>query len=111
MSDHITSLHQKQCLPCQGGVPPISKAERERLIVELDGWQIVEDHHLYKSYKFKNFKEAFDFVSKVSLVAEEENHHPDIELGWGYVRIKIYTHKIDDLVEADFVLAAKIDRL
>lgn len=111
MSDHTTFLHQKQCLPCQGGVPPISKAERERLILELDGWQIIDDHHLYKSYTFKNFKEAFDFVSKVSLVAEEENHHPDIDFGWGYVRIKIYTHKIDNLVEADFVLAAKIDRL
>jgi 4a-hydroxytetrahydrobiopterin dehydratase len=111
MTDNKSALHQKPCLPCQGGIPPIADSERERLIKELDNWIIVDNHHLFKEYSFKNYNDAFSFVSKVCLVADEENHHPDVEFGWGYARIKIFTHKIDNLVEADFILAAKIDRI
>ena len=111
MTISTNSLQEKKCIPCQGGVPPISKIDRENLLNELQNWQIVDDHHLYKAYKFKNYKDAFSFVSQISLVAEEENHHPDIELGWGYVNLKIYTHKIDNLTESDFIFAAKVDAI
>ena len=63
------------------------------------------------SYKFKNFKESQNFVSKISDIAEDENHHPDITFGWGYCKIKIFTHAIEGLAESDFILAAKIDQI
>ena len=64
-----------------------------------------------KNFKFKNFKESQNFVNKVSVIAEEENHHPDISFGWGYCDVKIFTHAIKGLAESDFILAAKIDKI
>ena len=61
--------------------------------------------------KYKNFKESQNFVNKVGNIAEEENHHPDITFGWGYCKIKIFTHAIKGLAESDFILAAKIDKI
>jgi len=78
---------------------------------QLDGWQSINEHHLQKSYEFKNFRETLDFVNRVGELAEEQGHHPDICFGWGKADVKIWTHKIDGLTESDFVLAAKIDRL
>lgn len=79
------------------------------LLGQLEGWEAVEEHHLEKEYKFANFAGALDFVNRVGAVAEAEGHHPDINFGWGYARIRIYTHAIDGLSESDFILAAKID--
>ena len=107
----MSELAQKTCLPCQGGVPPIGQEERIKLLAELDNWEIVDDHHLSKSFDFPNFKTALAFTNAVGEIAEEENHHPDIHLAWGKVRVDIWTHKIDNLVEADFILAAKIDKI
>ena len=67
--------------------------------------------YLIKDFNFKNFKQSQIFVNQVGKIAEEENHHPDIYFGWGYCRIKIYTHAIKGLAESDFVLAAKIDNI
>ena len=64
-----------------------------------------------KDFKFKNFKESQNFVSKISDIAEDANHHPDITFGWGYCKIKIFTHAIEGLAESDFILAAKIDQI
>ena len=64
-----------------------------------------------KDFKFKNFKESQNFVSKIGDIAEDENHHPDITFGWGYCKIKIFTHAIEGLAESDFILAAKIDQI
>ena len=66
---------------------------------------------MLKDFKFKNFKESQNFVSKISDIAEDENHHPDITFGWGYCKIKIFTHAIEGLAESDFILAAKIDQI
>jgi 4a-hydroxytetrahydrobiopterin dehydratase len=103
------SLAGKHCVPCHGGVPRLKGEETEPLLAQLEGWRIVEEHHLSKEYKFKNFADALDFVNRVGRVAESEGHHPDIEFGWGYARLKIYTHAIDGLSESDFILAARID--
>jgi len=107
----MSNLSNQKCIPCQGGMPPIAEEKREQLLLELNEWEIIDKHHLSKSYQLKNFKEALDLVNKISTTAEVENHHPDIEFGWGYVRVKIYTHKIENLTESDFVLAAKIDKI
>lgn len=74
-------------------------------------WKVVDDHHLERSFKFKNFKEALEFTNAVAKIAEQEQHHPDIYLAWGKVKITLWTHKINGLSENDFILAAKIDKL
>jgi 4a-hydroxytetrahydrobiopterin dehydratase len=103
-------LASMECVPCRGGVRPLSRGEIEPYLADLgNGWQVVEDHHLEKEYRFKNFREALAFTNRVGELAEDVGHHPDIELAWGRVKLTIYTHKIGGLHEADFVFGAKAD--
>jgi len=104
-------LAELQCVPCRGGVPPLQGPKIEELLGQLDGWQVVNEHHLQKTYRFKDFGESLQFVNKTGELAESQGHHPDICFGWGKAEVTIWTHKIDGLTESDFVLAAKIDRL
>jgi 4a-hydroxytetrahydrobiopterin dehydratase len=78
---------------------------------QVDGWDIVQEHHITRAFTFPDFQKALDFVNKVGALAEEQGHHPDIYLTWGKAEIKIWTHKIDGLTESDFILAAKIDQI
>jgi 4a-hydroxytetrahydrobiopterin dehydratase len=107
----MTELASKTCVPCRGDVPPLKGVELEELSRQVPGWEVVDEHHLRREFRFKNFREALDFVNRVGELAEEQAHHPDIELGWGRVGIVIFTHKIDGLTESDFILAAKVDHL
>ena len=107
----MPELADRECVPCRGGVPPMESEQIREFSAQLSGWQTINDHHLQKAYTFKNFREALDFVDRISELAEEQGHHPDICFGWGKADITIWTHKIDGLTESDFVLAAKIDRL
>jgi 4a-hydroxytetrahydrobiopterin dehydratase len=107
----MSNLANKSCVPCRGDVPPLGGDELAELSRQLPGWEVVEGHHLKKEFRFRNFREALDFVNRVGDLAEEQAHHPDIDFGWGRVEITIFTHKIDGLTESDFVLAAKVDRL
>ena len=102
-------LASKHCVPCHGGVPRLEGEETRRLLAQLQGWRVVDEQHLSKEYAFPNFAAALAFVNRAGVVAEAEGHHPDIEFGWGYARLKIYTHAIDGLSESDFILAARID--
>ena len=81
----------------------------------VDGWTVNQDkidgYHLIKDFKFKNFVESQNFVNKVGEIAEQEGHHPDLWFGWGYAKVKIFTHAIKGLAESDFILAAKIDKI
>jgi 4a-hydroxytetrahydrobiopterin dehydratase len=105
-----SELSKKQCVPCQGGVPPLKGSELCQFANQLDGgWRVVEQHHLDKEYRFRNFREALDFTNRLGEIAETEGHHPDILLSWGKVHVTIFTHKVDGLTESDFVLAAKYD--
>ena len=106
----MAALADRQCVPCKGGVPPLSGEEIAPLRAQLDGWNVVDNHHLEKRYKLKNFASALELVNRIGAIAEEQNHHPDIFLAWGRVEIKIWTHKINGLTESDFVFAAKCDR-
>ncbi len=105
------SLSKKECVPCKGGVPPLNGDELEQLEKQVDGWEVIEKHHIMKTFKFSNFVKALAFVNKVGEIAEEQGHHPDIFLTWGKARIEICTHKINGLTESDFILAAKIDEI
>ena len=108
----MSSLASKRCVPCRGGVPPLKGAELTRLKEELGGdWQVVNEHHLEKEYRFDDFRQALDFTVRVGEMAEEQDHHPDIYLAWGKVKLTLWTHKIDGLTESDFVFAAKADTL
>ncbi len=107
----MSELASRQCVPCRGGVPPLNGEEIAKLSPQLQGWDVINEHHLNKSYKFSNFVEAQSFVDRVGQLAEEQGHHPDICFGWGRAEISIWTHKIDGLTESDFILAAKIDKL
>jgi 4a-hydroxytetrahydrobiopterin dehydratase len=105
------SLADKKCVPCSGGVPRLTAEEIAPLAAQLKDWDVVDNHHLHKHYKFPDFKTALDFVNRVGAVAEEEGHHPDINFTWGKADLTIYTHAIDGLSESDFILAAKIDKI
>jgi 4a-hydroxytetrahydrobiopterin dehydratase len=105
----MTNLADRSCVPCRGGVPPLTPDEIAPLLAQLDGWTCVEAHHLEKRYALPDFAAALDLVNRIGRVAEEQDHHPDLALGWGRVEVKIWTHKIDGLTESDFVFAAKCD--
>ena len=111
----MKDLHQKNCIPCRGGVIPFDISEIHKYLKKVDGWDIRksknETYFLEKSFKFKNFYDSQKFINEVGNIAETENHHPDIIFGWGYAKIKIFTHKIKGLVESDFILAAKINKI
>ncbi|MDB6017004.1 MAG: pterin-4-alpha-carbinolamine dehydratase [Pedosphaera sp.] len=108
----MNDLAQMECVPCQGGMAPLQGNELAQLAGQLrEGWQVVDEHHLERDYEFKNFREALDFTNRVGALAEQVNHHPDIYLAWGKVKLTLWTHTIDGLTESDFVFAAKVDRL
>jgi 4a-hydroxytetrahydrobiopterin dehydratase len=107
----MCELAAKKCVPCQGGVPALTRAEFSPLLNQLRGWEVIDDHHLRKSLSFPDFRSALAFVNRVGELAENEGHHPDLYLSWGKVGTEIWTHKVDGLTESDFILAAKIDRL
>jgi len=107
----MSELSDKKCISCEIGTPPLKGDELRKFHEQLDNWEVIEEHHLEKEFKFKDFKEALEFTNKVGEIAEEENHHPDIFLAWGKVKLTLFTHKIDGLSESDFVFAAKVDEL
>lgn len=107
----MAELAELQCVPCRGGVPPLQTPEIEKLLAQLDRWQVVNEHHLQKTYGFDDFRASLEFVNRIGELAEQQGHHPDICFGWGKADVTIWTHKIDGLTESDFVLAAKIDKL
>jgi 4a-hydroxytetrahydrobiopterin dehydratase len=107
----MSDLAERECVPCRGGVPPLEGDQIQTLLGQLSGWEVVNEHHLRKSYQFGNFRESLHFVNRIGELAENQGHHPDICFGWGKAEITIWTHKIDGLTESDFVLAAKIDKL
>ena len=112
MSQEPCALSKRDCKPCQSDVPPLKGENLQILHDQLNNnWQVVNEHHLEKEYSFKNFVDALAITNKVGALAEEVFHHPDIFLTGGRVKISIWTHKINGLHEADFILAAKLDNL
>jgi len=111
----MEKLHQKKCVACDGNTIPFDTSEIHKYLKKIDGWDVKsnekKNYCLEKNFRFKNFIDSQKFINKVSLISELEGHHPDINFGWGYAKIKIFTHAIKGLAESDFILAAKIDQL
>tara|TARA_B100000900_G_scaffold406961_1_gene418861 strand:+ start:569 stop:907 length:339 start_codon:yes stop_codon:yes gene_type:complete len=111
----MEELYKKKCVACDGDIPPFDKSEIHKYLKKVDGWDVKSNkdksYYLIKNFKFNNFEESLNFTNKVGEIADQENHHPDISFGWGYCKIKIFTHAIKGLAESDFILAAKIDKI
>ncbi len=107
------NLLDQKCMPCEGGVDPMTKQDAEAMLsFHVKDWTLTEDaKSISKKFEFKNFKEALVFVNKVGEIAESEGHHPDIELGWGKVKITLTTHAIGGLSQNDFIVAAKVNNI
>lgn len=106
-------LSKKNCIPCSGGIPPLPLDEIQKLKKELHkSWKLTHDNtRLLREFKFDDFKKAMDFSVLVGEMAEKEWHHPEIHLGYGHADIEIWTHKINGLVESDFIFASKVDKI
>ena len=109
----MSDLTQKKCVPCEGGVAPLSREQAQAMMKQLGReWTLADDAKSIRSeWKFRNFYHTMSFVNAVAHVANAEDHHPDLEVGWGYCRVKFNTHAIGGLSENDFICAAKIDAL
>ncbi len=103
-------LKDQSCVPCRGGVPPLSESQARALLKEVPDWTL-QENKIVREFQFKDFRHAMAFVNAVADLAEQEGHHPDFEIRWNNVRLTLYTHAIGGLHENDFVLAAKIDAL
>ena len=108
----VCPLADGKCVPCQGGTPPLKGEALRQLASQINSaWEVIDEHHLARTFKFRNFIEALAFVNKLGALAEEQGHHPEIYFTWGKVRVELFTHKIGGLSQSDLVMAAKIDRL
>ncbi len=108
----MKELAEMECVPCKGGTPPLKGEELRKMLDRLlRGWHVIDEHHLEKEFKFENFRDALKFTNRVGELAEHVNHHPDIYLAWGKVKLTLWTHKINGLTESDFVFAAKVESL
>ena len=98
-----------KCLPCEGGTPPLQKEKIDQYMLDVKGWQLNEQGHIVKSYSFKDFRQAMDFVTHIAIIAETEGHYPDFSVHYNKIDVELWTHAINGLSENDFILAAKID--
>ena len=105
-------LSEEGCVPCQNATVAVKGASLKKLSNKLGkSWKVVKGHHLEREYKFKDFCEALAFTNQVGKLAERVQHHPDIYLAWGKVKLTLWTHKVDGLTESDFVFAAKVNSI
>ena len=106
----MSTLASERCLPCEGGIPPLSSDEAAALLTELVGWSLSDDGRLRKSWRMKDFREVIAAVKSIADVAEHQQHHPDLHIEeYRNLRVEVWTHAINGLTRSDFVLAAKID--
>jgi 4a-hydroxytetrahydrobiopterin dehydratase len=106
------SLAEKSCTPCRGGIPPLTEEAAAAYHAQAPDWALLDQaKRIERTYRFKNFGEAFKFVERTATLAEAQGHHPDISFGWGYATVSLRTKKIKGLHENDFIMAAKLDQV
>jgi 4a-hydroxytetrahydrobiopterin dehydratase len=108
-------LHKKKCVPCRGDILAFTREQIDGYLKYLTDWKVLINEkkvfYLSRIYKFSDFEKSLSFINKLSHIAQEEGHHPDLKFGWGYAEVNIYTHAINGLSLSDFILASKIDQL
>lgn len=108
----MTELHTIRCVGCEGGIPPLDKDEISQLLSQVAGWEVsIDGKCINRSYKFENFYHTMAFVNAIAWIANQEGHHPDLEIGYNYCHVKFTTHAVDGLTQNDFICAAKINKL
>lgn len=109
----MTHLHEMKCIPCEGGVAPLTKPEAEKLLKDLEqAWSLSDDNTtLTRRFEFKGFNKTMGFVNAVAWIANQAMHHPDMKVGYNYCEIAFTTHAIEGLSQNDFICAAKVERL
>ena len=106
----MSELAAKRCIPCEGGVKPMDAAEAHKMLGELDDWQLADSgKEIARTYKFKNYYQTMAFVNAIAWIAHQEDHHPDLQVGYNRLEVRFSTHAIDGLSENDFICAAKVD--
>lgn len=110
MSPELTTLADAECVPRTDGAPLDAMAIAP-LLATLPGWTVVDDHHLFRRFERPDFATALQLVNAIGAAAEAVQHHPDLRLGWGRVEVELHTHDLGGLCRADFVLAARIERI
>ncbi len=105
-------LNEKKCVPCEGGIPKLTREQVDTYYKELNkDWEIIRDSKIKRIFHFVNFVQTMDFVNRLAEIAEEEGHHPDLHISYGKCVVELWTHAINGLSENDFIVAAKIDIL
>ena len=107
-TEKTMKLIEQKCRPIKAGAPPLSRKEAEDLLLQIPAWSL-DKGELHREFKFRDFRQAIDFVNKVAEIANTEDHHPDILISYNKVRIILSTHKIVGLSLNDFIVAAKIN--
>lgn len=108
----MSDLTTKHCKPCEGGVSPMSKDEAKKVLGQVPDWTISEDgKSIQREFKFKNFHRTMEFVNALAWIAHQEDHHPDLEVGYNRCGVRYSTHAIGGLSDNDFICAAKVDAL
>lgn len=108
----MSELVTIRCVGCEGGIPPLTRDEINKLLPEVKGWEVSADgKYISHRFSFKGFYKTMAFVNAVAWIANQENHHPDMEVGYNYCLVKYTTHAIDGLSKNDFICAAKISAL
>jgi 4a-hydroxytetrahydrobiopterin dehydratase len=109
----MNELHERRCAPCEGGIPPLSPDQCRKYQAKLaPGWTLSDDmKFLSRDFRFKDFYRTMSFVNALAHIANVEDHHPDLELGYNYCRVRWNTHAIGGLSDNDFICAAKVDRI
>jgi 4a-hydroxytetrahydrobiopterin dehydratase len=106
----VCDLTNKNCKPCEGGVPPLTQPEIDELMKQLEGWE-QHEQTIRKTYSFKNYYQTIAFVNAVAWMTHREDHHPDLKVGYNSCAVEYSTHAISGLSENDFICAAKVDAL
>ena len=110
MANTVCDLTDKNCKPCEGGVPPLTQDDANNLLKQLDGWTL-KGNIIDKTFEFKNYYQTMAFVNAVVWVAHTEDHHPDLEVSYRFCRVRYTTHAVGGLSENDFICAAKVSAL
>ena len=107
----MSELAQRKCQPCEGAIAPLTAAQASALLAQVSSeWLLSESAHaIRREFRFRDFYRTMSFVNALAHIANIEDHHPDLEVGYNYCRVKFTTHAVKGLSENDFVCAAKVD--